>query len=125
MTVRLTSQAFGHIPISAINKIKCYISVRNKLALKVITKSEDTFYHAKRDSAVKIFSLVAWGKLATLNAFSDSESSFRGEITGVILKKSEILGRWEERYVRISAKEGLTSSKNLETSHSLKITHTA
>lgn len=43
----------------------------------------------------------------------------------MLLKKSEFLKNWEKRYVRISAKEGLTSGKNEETVPSLKIPKTA
>lgn len=59
-----------------------------------------------------------------MNIFADCEAVFNEEMSGVLLKKSEFLGNWEKRYVRISAKEGLTSGKNEETTPSLRIPKT-
>lgn len=74
--IRLTSQAFGHIPISTIDKIKYYTSGEEKLTLKVMTQFENAFFQVEKSKAVKIFSLIAWSKLATMNIFSDSEANF-------------------------------------------------
>lgn len=44
--------------------------------LKVMTQFENAFFQVEKSKAVKIFSLIAWGKLATMNIFSDAESNF-------------------------------------------------
>lgn len=74
--IKLTSQAFGHIPISTIDKIKYYRSGEDKLTLKVKTQFENAFFQVEKGKAVKIFSMIAWGKLATMNIYSDCEATF-------------------------------------------------
>lgn len=76
MPIRLTSQAFGHIPISTIDKIKYYTAGEDKLTLKVMTQFENAFFQVEKSKVMKIFSIIAWGKLATMNIYSDSESNF-------------------------------------------------
>lgn len=46
---------------------------------------------------------------------------FEGEISGPILKKSEFLGNWEVRHVKITKGEGLKSYKKASETHTLHI----
>lgn len=41
----------------------------------------------------------------------ESSEHFTGSLEDDILKKSEFLGNWEERHVKITSEEGLTSKK--------------
>lgn len=41
----------------------------------------------------------------------DMALPFNGSIEDDILKKSEFMGKWEERHVKITSEEGLTSKK--------------
>ena len=69
--IRLTSQAFGHIPISTIDKIKYYTSGEEKLTLKVMTQFENAFFQVEKSKAVKIFESAlfsATGTAAKLSA---------------------------------------------------------
>ena len=52
--------------------------------------------------------------LATKNYHLSLDTMWRhidDEISGEVYKKSEILGKWEKRFVKISNLEGLQSSK--------------
>ena len=61
-----------------------------------------------------------WAKLI-LDKFKCEEFGNWGpEIEGKIFKKSEVLGEWEMRYVRIT-KSGLRSSKAVNSAASLEI----
>ena len=49
---------------------------------------------------------------------------FREKCEGHILKKGEILGNWEKRYVIIDRKEGLLSYRSKDTKPTLMIKET-
>lgn len=111
--VKLTSQAFAAIPISTISKIKFYGNCPDKkLTLKITTTSTDAFFNVGQEEAVKIFGMICWSKLATMNLYSDIEDKFDSAIEGEIFKKSELLKNWKKRYATISKEKGLTSSKS-------------
>lgn len=67
---------------------------------------------------VKIF----WAKMASMNCYSDMYAS-NISMEGRIWKKSEILGKWEPRLVRIN-EEGLKSYKNPNGKESLYVKST-
>jgi hypothetical protein len=87
--IKLTSQAFGHIPISSITKIKYYrMKESGKFTLKVIATSSNAFFQVDIKNATKIFSLIAWSKLATMNIFADLEDHYNDLLKDKIYKKS-------------------------------------
>lgn len=47
-----------------------------------------------------------------MNIANDHKESFINSCDGFLMKKSEILGKWEPRYVLITSKDGLMSHKN-------------
>lgn len=49
---------------------------------------------------------------------------FAGEISGPIMKKSDILGNWEQRFVRITKQDGLMSYRNQNQNYTLHIRST-
>lgn len=62
----------------------------------------------------KWFVNTIWMVLATKNYHLSLDTMWRhidDEISGEVYKKSEILGKWEKRFVKISNLEGLQSSK--------------
>lgn len=90
----MTTEGFADIPISTINKIKYYkIKDSDKLLFKIETEKNRKFFRIDRLYSNDFFSKIAWSKLATLNLFPEVED-FKGEISGLMLKKSEILGNW-------------------------------
>ena len=112
-TVKLTSQAFGAIPIAAINKIKYYRSEGQKLSLKISALDQDTFFLVRKEDVGKIFSLIAWGKLATMNIFADPEEKHENITQGGIFKKSYLINSWDLRYCSITKDKGLQLAKGI------------
>jgi hypothetical protein len=68
--------------------------------------------------------MIAWGKLATMNIFSDMDEECVDAIRGRIYRKSYIFKSWEKRYVTISRERGLEMAKDEEQSSSLAVSST-
>jgi hypothetical protein len=122
--VKLTSQAFGPIPIAAITKIKYYRNEGQKLSLKISALDQDTFFLVRKEDVGKIFSLIAWGKLATMNIFANPEEKHEGSTQGGIFKKSYLLNTWDLRHGSLTKEKGLQLAKGIGTSPSHTVSKT-
>jgi hypothetical protein len=102
--IRLTSQAFANIPIAAIAKLKYYRNAEaEKFTLKVTASYQETFFLVRKQDLANIFSMIAWGRLATVNIFADMEEQHGGQTEGTIFKKNLLTG-WDRRYAAITNK---------------------
>lgn len=80
-------------------------------------------YYAARSLIIREF-FVKTTALKVKRGNIDLQAHFKGELTGMVLKKSEFLGNWEERYLKITETEGLKSYRNPSHNHTLHIKST-
>ena len=66
---------------------------------------------------------IIWAKMAKANRYSDLYAKYNGQVQGYIFKKSQVLGKWEKRFVRIDT-TGLRSFRNVNMSPTLTIPST-
>ena len=123
--------SFSTIPLSTITKLK----VRRRLdphsknlpsdsmIMKVSCGAHDTFYTATMDYIEDFTMKIMWAKIAKINRYSDLYAPFNGQIEGYVMKKSQFVGKWEKRFIRINY-EGLKSYRNLNKSPTMVVGET-
>lgn len=105
---KLTNRSFDKHVLNSVTKLKCrttYESFSNALThgeivLKAIVGNMDMYY-AARSLIIREF-FVKTTALKVKRGNIDLVAHFKGELTGMVFKKSEFLGNWEERYLKIT-----------------------
>ena len=113
-TILLTTKHFANIPIKEINKLKIYkkSEIANHHGLKVAFNGGQFTFSFNETDSYCLFYKTFWAKLAASNIHVDPNEDFINSCDGECLKKSEIMGEWEPRYVLITAKNGFMSFRN-------------
>lgn len=83
---------------------------KGEIIMKLTANNQDMYFAAKGDIFQPIFTQMVLLKLN--NGCSKYKRQFEGTINGNILKKSEVLGNWDMRHIKISRGNGLESFKN-------------
>ena len=92
--------------------------------LKVTFDGGEFAYSFPFTDAYCMFYKTFWAKLASMNIHVDPNEDFINSCDGDCLKKSEIMGEWEPRYILLTSKNGLMSFRNRNEAPTLTIDST-
>ena len=112
---QLSINKFADLSIKAITKIKIQATqpMMGYYIIRINTDSEDEgqlHEYAIRESCIRHwFANTAWACLLSMGIQISINQHFKETFSGWILKKSEVRGKWEERWVVINKTEGLAS----------------
>ena len=102
-------------------KIKTDVAHHNSCFMKVtMNNTEDHFYGCYKNQQADWFCSIIWAKMALMGKMPDRFAPFTGFIEGNILRKSQFLGNWEFRHVKIDA-SGLKSYQNVHSIPTLNL----
>lgn len=125
--VLLTTRNFDSIPIEKITKLKIYSrpEVTGQNELKVEYEERSSIYAFSHKDAYCMFYKIYWARLCIRGVQVDPNEDFVNSCDGECLKKGEILGSWEPRYVLITLKDGLMSFRDRRDAPTLEISSTS
>ena len=111
--------------INDLQKLKVYKEtkpdLKNCYTLKLTFKNKDYFFADDFKNKGEWVNKLVWVKLVSYKYPCDIEEEYINVCCGDIMKKKEILGGFEERYVTITPKDGLMSYRDRKSSPSLTI----
>ena len=96
----------------------------DSMVLKVCSGTTENYFTSTMANIEEFFLKITWAKMSLSNRYSDLYGGIHNsQVSGLIFKKSEVLGKWEKRFVKIGYM-GLQSFKNQNTGPSLSINQT-